>query len=430
MPNLSIIVPFAGSTADLIPDLRAACEGAELIIVDNASDEATAGALVALAPAVYIRNDTNLGFAAGNNQGYARATGDVIMFLNSDVAAAPGWLRAVVADVRDGALYGPALQAQLVAGRHLPYIEGWCVAATRATWEQLRPRLEDWTAAKARGEWNHIQQHLAETGKRPLMQSGPWNAEAYPGPYWEDNALCYEALLLGIDLVQTAWQVQHKGGRTAGPIMRHGASFARNERAFTDRVLATMQPLDMTPTWQRYMQAVYTQSDIQHHLGLLYSLARGNVLELGTRSGVSTAALLAGVEARGGHVWSVDLDPRSAEVAKGHLQWTFVQGDSRDTLIVERILQHVGDLSSTREYIDDDPRIDLLLIDTEHVVDVTAAELALWSPHMRPGGRILLHDPETFPGVRRAITEFCARTGWAVTYVLPCNGMAVIEVPK
>lgn len=37
---------------------------------------------------------------------------------------------------------------------------------------------------------------------------------------------------------------------------------------------------------------------------------------------------------------------------------------------------------------------------------------------------------ETFPGVRRAVTEFCAARGWPVTFVLPCNGMAVIEVPK
>lgn len=57
----------------------------------------------------------------------------------------------------------------------------------------------------------------------------------------------------------------------------------------------------------RYQHYYMTESDIQHHLGLLFSLAKGNVLELGTRSGVSTAALLAGVERNGGFVYSVDI---------------------------------------------------------------------------------------------------------------------------
>lgn len=391
MPTISIIVPFAGSTADLIPDLKAATEGCELIIIDNASDEGTREALKGIGAEVYIRNDQNLGFAAGNNQGYARATGDIIMFLNSDVAAAPGWLRAVLADVKEGALYGPSLQAQLVAGRHLPYLEGWCVVATRETWHAIC------TTSKS---------------------AGPWASTAYPGPYWEDNALCYEALLLGVDLIQTAWQVQHKGGRTAGPIMKHGESFARNERTFTERVLATIKPLDVTPTWQRYMQAAYTQSDIQQHLGLLYSLARGNVLELGTRTGVSTSALLAGVEARGGHVWSVDIDPNSAQVAPGHPQWTFIQSDSRDVATV---------LKGLPEDVED---FDVILVDTIHTYEHVVEELAVWRKYLRCGAHILLHDPETFPGVRRAITEFCERTGWQVTFILPCNGMAVIEVPQ
>ena len=60
--------------------------------------------------------------------------------------------------------------------------------------------------------------------------------------------------------------------------------------------------IKMTDTFHRYQQHLATPSDIQHHLGLLFSLARGNVLELGTRSGVSTAALLAGVERQGGRV--------------------------------------------------------------------------------------------------------------------------------
>lgn len=401
---ISIITPFLNHP-ELIPDYASAVKGAEVIIIDNASDETTAHAITEhLAPNVYVRNNTNAGFAAANNQGYARATGDVIVFLNSDIAADPRWLACVAYDVKDGALYGPALQYQMVAGKPLPYLEGWCIAATRGTWERLCPhadRLLGWS--------------VHQIGVS--VPIGPWDDVSYPGPYWEDNDLCLRAAGLGIGLVHTKWGmdglIRHKGGQSAGPIVNHRESFERNRATFAARALATINAPTWTPMYQRYMQAVYMPSDIQHHLPYLYSKAKGNVVELGTRGGVSTVALVAGVEKRGGHVWSIDTADCSA-VAAGHAQWTFLQYDSRDADVPIMV----------------DTPIDLLLIDTEHVIEIAEAELALWSSYMRPGGAICMHDPETFPGVRRAATDFCAARGWALTFVLPCNGMAIIEVPE
>lgn len=172
----------------------------------------------------------------------------------------------------------------------------------------------------------------------------------------------------------------------------------------------------------RYQQYYHTESDIQHHLGLLFSLAKGNVLELGTRSGVSTAALLAGVERSGGHVWSVDIEDCS-QVAAGHSQWTFMQGDSRDALMAAALIEDMAIMGAHEG-------IDLLLIDTFHQYEVTQAELALWGPRVAPGGTICMHDTETFPGVRRAAQEFADNHGWPIVFVLPCHGMAVIRRPE
>lgn len=419
MPTVSVISAWHGETGSLLVDYYRSVEGglAEVISIDNACPPATADALREMTEhlcGVYVRNEENKGFAAANNQGYARATGDIIIFLNSDVAPLGPWLHQVIHDVREGAIYGPSLQYQLVAGRHLPYIEGWCVAATRETWEKIS------------GEWKQME-GTEEDIARWTRIGDPWDALSYPGPYWEDNDLCFRALQAGISLIQTAWAIQHKGGQTAGPVLNHGASFAQNERTFTDRVLAAFGPLKLKPgawtdVYARYMQHLHTPSDIQHHLPLLYSLARGNVVELGTRTGVSTAALLAGVEAHGGRVWSVDIDP-CGHLYAGHPQWSFVQGDSRsaETLLnVFPIIRGEGD--------NIDAQIDLLLVDSEHCTEVTSAELALWEPLVRAGGYILLHDPETFPGVRRAINDYRRRRpDLQVTYVLPCNGMAVIR---
>ena len=174
----------------------------------------------------------------------------------------------------------------------------------------------------------------------------------------------------------------------------------------------------MTEMYQRYQQHLTTPSDIQHHLPLLFSLARGNVLELGTRSGVSTAALLAGVERSKGHVWSVDIEDCS-KVAEGHPLWTFVQGDSTDPTLVFRF----------NKDMDTDKMFGLILIDTFHTFEQASKELSLWFDQVLPGGTICMHDTETFPGVRRAAQEFADAHGWPIVFVLPCHGMAVITRP-
>ncbi len=226
MPNISIVTPFLNGL-DLLKDFEYATMGAELILIDNGSDPATADALASL-PAErgkVIRNETNIGFAAANNQGYAHAEGDIIIFLNSDIAGDPTWLKYVADDVQDGALYGPSVNRQLVYGIWLPYIEGWCVAATRQTWDRLILSLSGYEM----GPYD-----ISDMG--PWSQDGPWDEVSYPGPYWEDNDLCFRAMEQNISLVQTQWPIQHKGGRSAGPLVTHGATFEHNRATFAARV--------------------------------------------------------------------------------------------------------------------------------------------------------------------------------------------------
>ena len=70
----------------------------EVILVDNGSDlkesEIVTNWIKAynLSQTIYIRNEENLGFAAGNNVGLALATGDLIVVLNNDTEVTPGWI--------------------------------------------------------------------------------------------------------------------------------------------------------------------------------------------------------------------------------------------------------------------------------------------------------------------------------------------------
>jgi len=73
----------------------------EVIIVDNGSTDGTPEFLknwqVGHANCTVIRNETNRGFAGGNNQGLAVARGEFLLWLNNDTVVTPGWLEAMLA---------------------------------------------------------------------------------------------------------------------------------------------------------------------------------------------------------------------------------------------------------------------------------------------------------------------------------------------
>lgn len=98
-PEVSIVIPVLNQRAlteqcinSLTPDLRA---GAQVIIIDNGSEEETRDYLRSVPGIELLRNDTNRGCAPAWNQGVERARGSWIVVLNNDVRAASGWLQGL-----------------------------------------------------------------------------------------------------------------------------------------------------------------------------------------------------------------------------------------------------------------------------------------------------------------------------------------------
>src|SRR5690625_5334576 len=59
----------------------------EIIVADNHSDDETVAWVREYAPEVkVVELDRNYGYAGGNNRAAAAATGDILLFLNNDVA--------------------------------------------------------------------------------------------------------------------------------------------------------------------------------------------------------------------------------------------------------------------------------------------------------------------------------------------------------
>jgi GT2 family glycosyltransferase len=203
-PTLTIISPWIDHP-ELIADYEAAVRGADqVIVVDNGSGPEAAAAIRAMVErfgGVYLRNATNRGFSAANNQGLAAAAGDIVVCLNNDVRASNGWLERVQADVRDGALFGCKKAIRRVDGQAIPYLEGWCVAARREIWRTLNG----------------------------------WDEAHYPGIYWEDNDLSLRALMAGYDLVECDWPVEHLVNRTTAALPGAFEFVAHNQAMFEAR---------------------------------------------------------------------------------------------------------------------------------------------------------------------------------------------------
>ncbi len=73
----------------------------ELIVVDDASSDATPQRLAQRAgPVQVIRNTANRGFGRACNQGAAAAAGKYILFLNNDTIPLPGWLDGLVDELQ------------------------------------------------------------------------------------------------------------------------------------------------------------------------------------------------------------------------------------------------------------------------------------------------------------------------------------------
>jgi hypothetical protein len=141
-------------------------------------------------------------------------------------------------------------------------------------------------------------------------------------------------------------------------------------------------------------------SDIALHLPFLYENARGRtVIELGVRSGNSTAAFLAA----GADVWSADTEePQVPEGWRGNPRWHFLRGNDLDPDILSRLPAEA----------------DIVFIDTAHTYEHTLAELRAYAPRARL--LVLLHDTQWMNGrdagtpsgdVARALDDYCAEAG-------------------
>jgi O-antigen biosynthesis protein len=204
--TVSVVIPLFNRY-----DLTAACLAsltntrAELVLVDNASTDATALLDVA------VRNNSNMGFAHACNQGAQAATGDVLVFLNNDTEVHDGWLGPLVDELAD-----PTVG---IVGSRLLYPDGTiqhsgvCVDLNQPVGLEAWNRKDDWTLIPTDVD--------AVTGACLAIRADTFAVlggfdEGYRNGY-EDVDLCLSALGAGLRVVYQPESVVTHHESQSGP---------------------------------------------------------------------------------------------------------------------------------------------------------------------------------------------------------------------
>jgi predicted O-methyltransferase YrrM len=197
-------------------------------------------------------------------------------------------------------------------------------------------------------------------------------------------------------------------------------------------------------------------SDISDHLGVIFCFAINAtptiMVELGTRGGESTRALLAAASITKSTLLSVDIEECGQLSVPFRERWHFVKAD---------------DVSFGKRGFEDwcrgraiEPVIDFLFIDTSHQYEHTRQEIEVWSKYLSEDGTVVLHDTNMGSGVyarsdgsigfgwdnRRGVmrvveelvdrqydetTFFCDVTdAFSVIHFPNCNGLTVVRKLK
>lgn len=205
LPFTSIIIPtYNGQTllAGCLPALQQQSYPAdrfEVIVVDDASSDDTAGWLASEFPAVRaVLLPQNRGFVAACNAGVAAARGEILVLLNNDTEAEPGWLAALIEALQQHPEAGSAASKMLLFDR-------------RDTLHTAGDLMGSDGIPRNRGVW---QLDRGQYDGQPWVFGPCGGAAAYRRAAWEQAGGFDPALFMYLEDVDLAWRLQCLGWRS------------------------------------------------------------------------------------------------------------------------------------------------------------------------------------------------------------------------
>jgi GT2 family glycosyltransferase/glycosyltransferase involved in cell wall biosynthesis len=258
--DATILIPVHGQlayTLNCLHSLRAhrSRYRAEILIADDCSPDSTAEVLAALDGITLHSNPENLGFLRSCNAAAARARGRVLVLLNNDTRALPGWLDALL----DGLAQLP--NAGLV-GSKLLYPDGTLQEAGAIIWRDGSAWNYGRNDDPNRPQYCHarIADYVSAASVAiPLdlwRELGGFDTHFAPA-YCEDADLCLRLAAAGRSIwYQPTSRVIHYEGRTSGTDTASGVkahqvtNAARLFLRWRDR-LASHRPNGEAPYFER-----------------------------------------------------------------------------------------------------------------------------------------------------------------------------------
>lgn len=205
----------------------------EVVVVDNGSADGSAAAAEELGAKV-IENKKNLGFAAANNQGFKKSSGEFVLFLNSDTELKDNVLGEMVEWMRGRSKVGVATcglnnkdGSMQATGGYFPTLArvfSWMVIQDFPFVDSIikpfhpfhsksffakgvnfykSPRQLDWVTGA-----------FLLTRKKVLKNVGDWDESYFM--YVEEVDLCYRIRKLGYQVWYLPnWKIVHLGGASS-----------------------------------------------------------------------------------------------------------------------------------------------------------------------------------------------------------------------
>jgi O-antigen biosynthesis protein len=247
-PEISIIIPVFNKwrfTYNCLSSIRKNVRGEkyEIVVVDNASTDETPKLFHSkIKNVIYLRQEENLNFVGGNNEGLKHASGKYIVFLNNDTYVLPGWLENLQATLGNDSKIG-------LAGSKLVYPNGLLQEAGGIVWKNEKV----WNYGRFSDPSNYEFNYLKDVDycsaasiivKAEIIDKLGGFDPLYQPAFFEDTDLAFRVRQLGYRTVyQPKSEVIHFEGVTAGRNIKEGFKKyqEKNKQKFFERWKEVLQ---------------------------------------------------------------------------------------------------------------------------------------------------------------------------------------------
>ena len=268
-PAVSIIIPAFNNltfTLECLAALKAGgdLQDAEIIVIDDASTDATSAVLAKIQGLTLITNPQNLNFIRTCNRAAEAARGEFLIFLNNDVQVRAGWLPALMAPFAQEQDVGATAPKMLFPDGRLQ--EAGARIAIDGTAEMIGlfedPSLPRWNV---RREIDYASGACLAVRREVFAELGGFDI-AFAPAYCEDADLCFRLRERGLRIIyEPTSEIVHHLSITANSI---NAGYkqrlaTRNQQAFVER-------------WSERLEALNTVRTIAFHLPQFHTVAEND----------------------------------------------------------------------------------------------------------------------------------------------------------